>query len=98
MSKISFLTSTNNIIYWGTVRVQGSLGIFTMNCLLSDRHNSYYFSSDLELRSRGYAGEYRGSWMGVYQLISNDSGDGRVYKQRHNGDEDENYYMFRSIT
>ena len=52
--------------------------------------------SDLELRTSGLGGDWKGSRLGVYQLHSEDEGQGRVYKQRHdNGGEQS--YLYRSV-
>ena len=50
----------------------------------------------VELRSSGGAGEYCGATMGLYQLLSDEKGDGQspVYRQQHEGDN-EHYYLYR---
>ena len=63
-------------------------------------------ASDLELRTRGPAGEWAGSAMGVFQLLhtededtedTEDKANGWVYKQRHDGDGDIQYYLYRLL-
>ena len=48
--------------------------------------------SQLELRSSGGAGEWHGDKMGLYQLMPEKRDP--VYRQRHDGDN-ENYYIYR---
>ena len=54
-------------------------------------------ASDLELRTSGRAGEHHGAKMGVYQLHSEDEGQGRIYKQRHDSGGDQ-FYLHRSVS
>ena len=63
----------------------------------------------IELRSSGGAGEYRGDEMGVYQLLpERGQGGGAVYRQLHDPDTDKrrllffkakqtHYYLYRSV-
>ena len=55
---------------------------------------SLFTVPDLELRTSGPAGEFRGDCLGAYQLHTEEEGLGRVYKQRHNTG-DTHYYMYR---
>jgi len=52
---------------------------------------------DLELRTSGAAAveTYHGMFMGVYQLHSEDEGQGRVYKQRHDDNGTYQSYLYR---
>ena len=70
------------------------------------KKNVPHSASDLELRTRGPAGEWAGSAMGVFQLFSTededtehteDEANGWVYKQRHDGDGDIQYYLYRLL-
>ena len=54
--------------------------------------------SQLELRSSGGAGEWQGDSMGLYQLLPDgEKGDGQgpVYHQRHDDEENRHYYLYR---
>ena len=52
------------------------------------------------MRSSGGAGEFWGDRMGVYnwyQTITSENGaDSHVYKQRHDGSNETQYYIYRS--
>ena len=55
---------------------------------------SHYSVPDVELRSIGAAGEWVGSKLGVYKLHSEDEARGRVYRQRHDYNNDY-HYLYR---
>jgi len=54
---------------------------------------------EIEMRSSGGAGEYRGHHLGVYiwyqTITSEDGTESHVYKQRHDGSIEKHYYIYR---
>ena len=58
-----------------------------------------YIVSEIEMRSSGGAAEYFGGELGVYSwyqaIISDDGTESHVYKQRHDGSTEIQYYIYR---
>ena len=78
--------------------ISGSIPVQFLVILITIFHSTILIfflltAFDLELRTTGRAGEYQGPCLGVFQLHSEDEGEGRVYKQKHDGGT--NYYMYR---
>ena len=61
--------------------------------------SEYVILSEIEMRSSGGAGEYRGYRLGVYiwyqTITSEDGTESHVYKQRHDGSTEKQYYIYR---
>merc|ERR550517_1364738 len=51
--------------------------------------------SQIELRSSGGAGEWLGCYLGLFQLLPDGDSRGPVYRQRHDGDNQQ-IYLYRA--
>ena len=66
------------------------MGVLYIDCIIIP---------EIEMRSSGGAGEYQGDRLGVFiwyqALLSDDGTESHVYKQRHDGSTEKQYYIYR---